>query len=97
MIAAIRVEHARAIAGRLRAEAALADRPGQMQRLENEADSVDLLADELDRVRAVVEDAYRQVISMGAHVVVQPNSPRRFPIADLLDTLEQARLDVGTE
>lgn len=47
------VSHGYAIATRLRAEAAIADRPGQMNRLEAEADSVEDLADAIAAVLAI--------------------------------------------
>lgn len=48
------------------------------------------LVREVGRLEDVIAEAYRRVVSLGKHVVVQPNSPRPFPIADLLDLLSAA-------
>jgi hypothetical protein len=74
------VEHGYAIAGRLRAEAAIADRPGQMNRLEAEADSVEVLADEVSALRVVIATAYTVAMMQSgkaAAEVLGPFVPKR--------------------
>lgn len=47
---------------------------------------IDALA-EVKRLHAVIDNARKQVITLGQHCVVSSSHPQRFPFADLLDLL----------
>lgn len=90
------IEHGYAIATRLRAEAALADRPGQMRRLENEADAVVALATELANLRGFVDDLAENGVRFDLNPTIDLNNMGRSYTAYLerIDTSvrERARM-----
>jgi hypothetical protein len=49
------------------------------------------LIEEIERLREVIDQAYKQTVELGQNCVVGPLSPRRFPISDLLELLGPER------